>query len=78
MRSYDGFFWRRGSRARRDAQALTEVAPVHADLNRLGDLLKLAIREGVPDRSGYNRLHFELADSVWQVSRAVEWLASRK
>jgi predicted transcriptional regulator len=27
-----------------DAQALTEVARVHADLNRIGGLLKLAIR----------------------------------
>ena len=32
-----------------DAQALTEVARVHADLNRIGGLLKLAIREGVGD-----------------------------
>ncbi len=28
-----------------DAQALSEVARVHANLNRLGGLLKLAIRE---------------------------------
>ncbi|MBW1906447.1 MAG: hypothetical protein JRJ24_14315 [Deltaproteobacteria bacterium] len=30
-----------------DAQALTAVSRVHADLNRIGGLLKLAIREGV-------------------------------
>ena len=30
-----------------DVQALTEVARVHANLNRIGGLLKLAIREGV-------------------------------
>ena len=34
-----------------DAQALTEVSRVHANLNRIGGLLKLAIREGVSDRS---------------------------
>ena len=33
-----------------DAQTLTEVSRVHADLNRLSDLRKLAIREGVGDR----------------------------
>jgi len=32
-----------------DAQALTEVSRVHADLNRIGGLLKLAIREGVAE-----------------------------
>jgi predicted transcriptional regulator len=36
-----------------DAQALTEVARVHADLNRIGGLLKLAIREGVSDPSSH-------------------------
>ena len=61
-----------------DAQALTEVARVHADLNRLGGLLKLAIREGVSDRSGYHRLHMELADSVRQVRRAVDRLVSQR
>ena len=44
-----------------DAQALTEVARVHADLNRIGGLLKLAIREGVSDRSTSHRLNLELA-----------------
>jgi hypothetical protein len=34
-----------------DAQALTEVSRVHADLNRIGGLLKLAIREGISDRA---------------------------
>ena len=43
----------RGARLRStvDAQALTEVSRVHANLNRIGGLLKLAIREGVSDRS---------------------------
>jgi len=31
--------------------APTEVSQVHANLNRIGRLLKLAIREGVSDRS---------------------------
>jgi predicted transcriptional regulator len=61
-----------------DAQALTEVARVHADLNRIGGLLKLAIREGVSDRSSYNRLNLELIDSIIQVRRAVERLAGRR
>ncbi|MDB4278524.1 hypothetical protein N9917_02845 [Deltaproteobacteria bacterium] len=43
-----------------DAQSLTEVARVHADLNRIGGLVKLAIREGVSYRSSYNRLNLEL------------------
>ena len=34
-----------------DAQAPTEVSRAHADLDRIGGLLKLAIREGVRDRS---------------------------
>ena len=34
-----------------DAQALGEVSRLHADLNRAGGLLKLAIREGVGNRS---------------------------
>ncbi len=38
-----------------DAQALTEVARVHANLNRLGGSLKLAIREGVSDRGTWGR-----------------------
>ena len=58
-----------------DAQALTEVARVHADLNRIGGLLKLAIREGVSDRSSYSRLNLELIDSIIHVRRAVERLA---
>jgi predicted transcriptional regulator len=61
-----------------DAQALTEVARVHADLNRIGGLLKLAIREGVSDRSSYNRLNLELIDSIIQIRRAVERLAGRR
>ena len=61
-----------------DAQALTEVARVHADLNRIGGLLKLAIREGVSDRSSYSRLNLELLDSIIQVRRAVERLAGRR
>ena len=61
-----------------DAQALTEVARVHADLNRIGGLLKLAIREGVSDRSSHNRLNLELLDSIIQVRRAVERLAGRR
>ena len=35
-----------------DAQALTAVSRVHADLNRIGGLLKLAIREGVGGTCG--------------------------
>jgi hypothetical protein len=61
-----------------DAQALTEVARVHADLNRIGGLLKLAIREGLSDRSSHNRLDLELLDSIIQVRRAVERLAGRR
>ena len=61
-----------------DAQALTEVARVHADLNRIGGLLKLAIREGVSDRSSHSRLNLELLDSIIQVRRAVERLAGRQ
>jgi len=37
-----------------DARALTEVSRVHANLNRIGGLLKLAIREGVSDRSTFS------------------------
>ena len=58
-----------------DAQALTEVSRVHADLNRIGGLLKLAIREGVSDRSTSHRLNLELIDSVMDVRRAVNRLA---
>jgi hypothetical protein len=61
-----------------DAQALTEVSRVHADLNRIGGLLKLAVREGVSDRSSYRRLNLELVDSVIQVRRAIERLAGHK
>ena len=61
-----------------DAQALTEVARVHADLNRISGLLKLAIREGVSDRSSYRRLNLELIDSVLDVRRAVKRLAGRR
>jgi hypothetical protein len=58
-----------------DAQALTEVSRIHADLNRIGGLLKLAIREGVGDRSSYYGLNVELRDAIRQVCRAVERLA---
>jgi predicted transcriptional regulator len=61
-----------------DAQALIEVARVHADLNRIGGLLKLAIRDGVSDPSSHNRLNLELLDSIIQVRRAVERLAGRR
>ena len=61
-----------------DAQALTEVARVHADLNRIGGLLKLAIREGVSDPSSHSRLNLELMDSIIQVRRTVERLARRR
>ena len=60
-----------------DAQALTAVSRVHADLNRIGGLLKLAIREGVGDRSSYYGLNVELRDAVRQVCRAVERLAGQ-
>ena len=55
-----------------DAQALTAVSRVHADLNRIGGLLKLAIREGVGDRSSYYGFNVELRDAVRQVCRTVE------
>lgn len=61
-----------------DAQALIEVARVHADLNRIGGLLKLAIREGVSDPSSYHRLSLELIDSVMDVRRAVNRLAGQR
>jgi len=61
-----------------DAQALTEVSRVHANLNRIGGLLKLAIREGVSDRSSYHRLNLELMDSVIDVRRAVNRLARQR
>ena len=61
-----------------DAQALTEVSRVHADLNRIGGLLKLAIREGASDRSSYQRLNLELIDSVMDVRRAVNRLAGQR
>ena len=60
-----------------DAQALTAVSRVHADLNRIGGLLKLAIREGVGDRSSYYGLNVELRDAIRQVCRAVERLAGQ-
>ena len=61
-----------------DAQALTEVSRVHANLNRIGGLLKLAIREGVSDRSTSHRLNLELLDSVMDVRRAVNRLAGQR
>jgi len=61
-----------------DAQALTEVSRVHANLNRIGGLLKLAIREGLSDPSRYHRLNLELIDSVTDVRRAVNRLAGQR
>jgi hypothetical protein len=61
-----------------DAQALTEVSRVHANLNRIGGLLKLAIREGVSDRSSYHRLNLELVDSLISTRRAVNRLAGQR
>jgi hypothetical protein len=61
-----------------DAQALTEVSRVHANLNRIGGLLKLAVREGVSDRSTSHRLNLELLDSVMDVRRAVNRLAGQR
>jgi hypothetical protein len=61
-----------------DAQALTEVSRVHANLNRIGGLLKLAIREGVSDRATSHRLNLELIDSVMDVRRAVNRLAGQR
>jgi predicted transcriptional regulator len=70
----------RGARLRStvDAQALGEVSRIHADLNGIGGLLKLAIREGVSDPSSYNRLNVELIDSVVDVRRAVNRLAGQR
>jgi hypothetical protein len=48
---------------------------VHTDLNRIGGLLKLAIREGVSDQSSYSGLNLELYDSIIQIRRAVNRLA---
>jgi hypothetical protein len=61
-----------------DAQALTEVSRVHANLNRIGGLLKLAVREGLSDRSSYQRLNLELIDSVMDVRKAVNRLAGQR
>jgi hypothetical protein len=61
-----------------DAQALTEVSRVHADLNRIGGLLKLAIRGGASDPSSYRRLNLELIDSVMDIRRAVNRLAGHR
>ena len=61
-----------------DAQALTEVSRVHADLNRIGGLLKLAIREGISDRATHSRLNLELSDAIIQVRRAVNRLAGQR
>jgi len=58
-----------------DAQALSEVSRVHANLNRVGGLLKLAIREGVGNRSNHLRLSHEIRETVRDVSRAVDRLA---
>jgi hypothetical protein len=51
------------------------VSRVHADLNRIGGLLKLAIREGIGERTDHYRLNLELRETVRTVSRAVERLA---
>ena len=61
-----------------DAQALTEVCQVHANLNRIGGLLKLAIREGVSDPSSHRRLNLELIDSIINVRRAVNRMAGQR
>ena len=61
-----------------DAQALTEVSRVHANLNRIGGLLKLAVREGVSDPSSHRRLNLELVDSLINVRRAVNRLAGQR
>jgi hypothetical protein len=61
-----------------DAQALTEVSRVHANLNRIGGLLKLAICEGMSDPSSYQRLNLELIDSVINVRKAVNRLAGQR
>jgi hypothetical protein len=61
-----------------DAQALSEVSRIHADLNRLGGLLKLAIREGVSDPLSFRRLNLELIDSAVNVRRAVNRLAGHR
>jgi hypothetical protein len=70
----------RGARLRStvDAQALSEVSRIHADLNRIGGLLKLAIREGISDPSSYHRLNLELIDSIVDVRRAVNRLAGQR
>jgi hypothetical protein len=46
--------------------------------NRIGGLLKLAIREGVSDRPTSHRLNLELIDSVVDVRRAVSRLAGQR
>jgi predicted transcriptional regulator len=61
-----------------EAQALTEVSRVHANLNRIGGLLKLAVREGVSDRSSYHRLNLELLDSIMDVRRAASRLVGQR
>ena len=61
-----------------DAQALSEVSRIHANLNRLGGLLKLALREGVSDPSSYHRLNLELIESAVDVRRAVNRLAGQR
>ena len=61
-----------------DVQALSEVSRLHANLNRLGGLLKVAIREGVSDPSSHRRLNLELIDSVMNVRRAVNRLAGQR
>ena len=43
---------------------------------RIGGLLKLAIRDGVSDGSSYHRLNLELIDSVIDVRRALNRLAA--
>ena len=61
-----------------DAQALAEVSRVHANLNRIGGLLKLAVREGVSDRSTLHRLNRDLLNSVADVRSAVNRLAGQR
>ncbi len=61
-----------------DAQALTEVSRVHANLNRIGGLLELAIREGVSDRSTSHRRNLELACKLVDAVQAQNTRAGSK
>ena len=78
QRSCDAVSELLASKAQLTRKPFTEVSRVHADLNRIGGLLKLAIREGMSDRSSYSRLNLELSDSIIQVRRAVNRLAGQR